>query len=72
MADAKVEKKIGQEFGNVRQQIDVDKLNAYLKGASDHPAHCPHPFSYSRSASNSASLVFRLLLLPSQVTCPRL
>lgn len=31
MGEAK-EKKIGQEYGEVRQSVDLDALNAYLKG----------------------------------------
>lgn len=27
-------KKIGQEYGEVRQAVDLEKLNAYLKGES--------------------------------------
>lgn len=33
MGEAK-EKKIGQEYGEVRQSVDLDALNAYLKGGS--------------------------------------
>lgn len=31
MPDSK-DKKIGQEFGEVRQEVDLEALNAYLKG----------------------------------------
>lgn len=30
--DKKPQKKIGQEFGEMRQTVDLDALNAYIKG----------------------------------------